>query len=80
MAYVQFSLLHVPAVIIHGNTLSFEEFGRSYTPAHIMGGWAWKLRRDSTDAAHEVQGVPEPPKPERPPEDNHPTPEQLTLF
>lgn len=45
MSYVQFSLLHIPAVIVHGNTLSLEEFGRWYTPAHIVGGWDWKLRR-----------------------------------
>jgi type I restriction-modification system DNA methylase subunit len=46
MNYLQFALLHIPAVIIHGNTLSLEEFGRWYTPAHIMGGWNWKLRRE----------------------------------
>ena len=45
MAYLQLSLLHIPATIIHGNTLSLEEFGRWYTPAHIMDGWHWKLRR-----------------------------------
>ncbi len=36
MAYLQFALLHIPAIIIHGNTLSLEEFGRWHTPAHIM--------------------------------------------
>src|SRR5580698_5821659 len=80
MAYVQFALLHIPAVIVHGNTLSLEEFGRWYTPAHIMDGWAWKLRRES-EAAHEVQDVPEMPKPERPSDDDdHRPPTQLTLF
>ncbi|UEM07992.1 N-6 DNA methylase (plasmid) [Skermanella rosea] len=44
MAYVQLSLLHVPAIIQHGNTLSLEEFGRWHTPAHILGGWQWKIR------------------------------------
>ena len=44
-AYVQFSLLHIPAVVIHGNTLSLEEYSHWYTPAHIMGGWDWKLKR-----------------------------------
>jgi type I restriction-modification system DNA methylase subunit len=43
MAYLQLSLLHIPAVIIHGNTLSLEEYGRWYTPAHIMGGWGHRL-------------------------------------
>lgn len=45
MAYVQLSLLHVPAVIIHGNTLSLQEWGRWYTPAHVLGGWNAKLAR-----------------------------------
>jgi hypothetical protein len=81
MAYVQFALLHIPAVIIHGNTLSREEFGRWYTPAHIMDGWTWKIRLEP-EGAHEIQGVPEDPKPDRPgPEDEgQPPPSQLTLF
>jgi hypothetical protein len=50
MAYLQCSLLHIPATIIRGNTLSAHPFGESpedlwYTPAHIMGGWDWKLRQ-----------------------------------
>ncbi|HTB11074.1 MAG TPA: N-6 DNA methylase [Bryobacteraceae bacterium] len=79
MAYVQFALLHIPAVIVHGNTLSLEEFGRWYTPAHIMDGWTWKLRRDP-EGARDVQGVPETPKPDRPSPDAAPSPAQLTLF
>jgi hypothetical protein len=80
MAYVQLALLHIPAVIIHGNTLSREEFGRWYTPAHIMDGWTWKIRRES-EGAREIQGVPEEPKPEPPStEDGPPSPSQLTLF
>jgi len=80
MAYLQFALLHIPAVIVHGNSLSLEEFGRWYTPAHIMDGWTWKLRRES-EGVHEIQGVPDTPKPERPrPDDGHPPMSQLTLF
>lgn len=45
MAYVQFSLLHIPAIVIHGNTLANEKRSLWYTPAHIMGGWNWKLRK-----------------------------------
>lgn len=45
MAYVQLSLLHVPAVVIVGDTLRMTESDRWYTPAHILGGWDWKLRR-----------------------------------
>jgi hypothetical protein len=80
MAYLQFALLHIPAVIIHGNSLSLEEFGRWYTPAHIIGSWGWKLRREP-EGSHEIHPAPEPPQPERPrPGDDRPPPLQLTLF
>lgn len=46
MAYVQLSLMHVPAVVIHRNTLSMKEYGpRWYTPAHQLDLWNAKLRR-----------------------------------
>lgn len=45
MTYLQLSMLHIPAVVIHGNALSAEEWGQWYTPAHIMGGWDRKLRQ-----------------------------------
>jgi hypothetical protein len=46
MAYIQLSLMHVPAVIIHRNTLSMQEYGpRWYTPAHQLDLWNVKLRR-----------------------------------
>ena len=45
MAYIQFTLLHIPAVIVHGNTLTLEEFGHWPTLAHITGFWDNKLRR-----------------------------------
>lgn len=43
MAYVQLSLMHVPAVIVHGNTLTLEEYSLWYTPAHIFGNWSMRL-------------------------------------
>jgi type I restriction-modification system DNA methylase subunit len=45
MAYVQLSLLHIPAVVVHGDTLRMEEFSHWYTPAHVMGCWDGKLKR-----------------------------------
>jgi type I restriction-modification system DNA methylase subunit len=51
MAYVQLSLMHVPAVIVHGNTLTLEEYSHWYTPAHIMGGWSAKLSRARAERA-----------------------------
>ena len=47
-AYVQFSLLHIPAVVVHGNSLSLEEFSHWYTPAHVLGLWDHKLKRKAT--------------------------------
>ena len=81
MSYLQFSLLHIPAVIVHGNSLSLEEFDRWYTPAHILDGWNWKLRRQGDDT-HPVQKIPEPePQAPRPREDGPAAqPSQLTLF
>ena len=37
MAYIQFCLYRIPAVVIHGNTLTCEEWSRWYTP------YFWKL-------------------------------------
>lgn len=54
MTYVQLSLLHVPAVVIHGNTLKAEELSHWYTPAHIIGGWKWKLRRSHDEIEDQV--------------------------
>jgi hypothetical protein len=45
MTYVQLSLLHIPATVVHGNALSMQVWGTWNTPAHILGGWTFKLRR-----------------------------------
>ena len=44
MCYLQLALLHVPAVVVVGNSLSLEERGHWLTPAHVMGGWDRRLR------------------------------------
>ena len=36
MAFLQFSLYGIPAVVIHGNTLTEEEFSRFYTPMYFI--------------------------------------------
>ena len=51
MAYIQLSLLHMPGVVVHGNSLTAEEYSRWYTPAHILGGWGRRLRRDQEQGA-----------------------------
>ncbi|WP_354678312.1 N-6 DNA methylase [Cupriavidus plantarum] len=44
MTYVQLALLHIPAIVIHGNALSVEAWSTWITPAHVVGGWGEKLR------------------------------------
>lgn len=45
MCYLQLSLLHIPAEIVHGNALSLEVFRVMRTPAHHLGLWSFKLDR-----------------------------------
>ncbi|CAG2159739.1 N-6 DNA methylase [Cupriavidus numazuensis] len=44
MTYLQLSILHIPAIVVHGNGLSGETWGTWFTPAHILGGWGARLR------------------------------------
>lgn len=63
MAFVQFSLLHIPAVVYVGNSLSNEMRDCFYTPAHIMGGWQTKLARTHEEGVtHDLPRVPEGPQ------------------
>jgi type I restriction-modification system DNA methylase subunit len=57
MAYLQMSLLGIPGVIIHGNSLTLEERSHWYTPAHIMGGWSQRLKNSERVKANAVQAV-----------------------
>lgn len=45
MAYIQMTLLHIPGIIIHGNSLALEQRSIWYTPAHILHYWQGKLGR-----------------------------------
>lgn len=56
MAYIQLSLLGVPAIVHHANTLTLEHYGTWYTPMHVMGLWSSRLRREPAAAP-----VPVPP-------------------
>jgi hypothetical protein len=84
MAYLQLSLLHIPAVIIHGNSLTLEEIGHWYTPAHIIDGWKWKLRRNAEASSQHGIERPSAPVasqvPDTPREEPPFAPSQLTLF
>jgi hypothetical protein len=53
MTYLQLALLHIPAIVAHGNALSMEQWSHWYTPAHVMGGWRGRLARERSQAAPE---------------------------
>ncbi len=57
MAYIQFSLIGIPAVVVHGNTLSMQEWSHWYTPFHIFHGWNHRLRspRPALKAEREIK-------------------------
>lgn len=42
MAYIQLSLYGIPAVVIHGNTITLQEYSRWYTPMYILRNWVWR--------------------------------------
>lgn len=46
MCYIQLTLWNVPAQVIVGNTLTWEHREIWYTPAHHLGFWANKLKRE----------------------------------
>lgn len=62
MAYIQFSLLHIPAIVVHGNSLTLEQWGYWVTPAHVMGFWDQRLRR-RTQAPAQASGAAVDPSP-----------------
>ena len=49
MCYLQLSLYGIPAVVIHGNTLTVEEWTRFHTPVYIAGLWHYKRGVVGTD-------------------------------
>lgn len=42
MSYIQLSLLGIPAMVYHMNTLSMEMFSEWKTPLWLLGGWTYK--------------------------------------
>ncbi len=81
MCFVQLTLWHVPAEIVVGNTLTLETQEVWHTPAHHLGFWSSKLKRDkpSTTAPLSSDGggdKKDSSSGEQRPDD----PEQLSLF
>lgn len=48
MSYIQLSLLAIPAVVYHGNTLSMEMYSEWKTPLWVLGFWDYKKLRPNT--------------------------------
>jgi type I restriction-modification system DNA methylase subunit len=79
MAYVHCTLLHIPAIIVHGDTLRMKTYSIWRTFAHVMGFWDAKLARDPR---RKLPSTPQPPPelPRQPPVLPTPVGTQLTLF
>jgi type I restriction-modification system DNA methylase subunit len=71
MAYVHCTLLHIPAIIVHGDTLRAQTYSVWRTCAHVMGLWDAKLARDPRrlpqPASHTAQEHPTQPTAPLPP-------------
>lgn len=48
ICYVQLSLLGIPAVVQHGNSLTYEEWSRWYTPIYLLDNWIWREKMTFT--------------------------------
>lgn len=48
MAYIQLSLLGIPANVVHMNTLTMKIFEEWKTPFYILGNWEYKLRKQES--------------------------------
>lgn len=86
MTYLQLALLHIPAIVLHGNSLSDEVWSRWYTPAHVLGGWRQRLaaRRASEPVPMQTKKPQEEPAHDAPDaplaKEAAPIHEQLKLF
>jgi hypothetical protein len=49
MCYLQCALWGIPAVVIHGDSLTMKEWDRWYTPMYMLGGWVWRQHCGITD-------------------------------
>jgi hypothetical protein len=65
MTYLQLSLYGIPAVVIHGNTLTLEEWSRWLTPVYIVHGWYRRSGLMSALGAQTPKAVERPAKSEQ---------------
>ena len=50
MTYLQLSLYGIPAVVVHGDTISMKEWSRWYTPVYMLNGWAMRQQHKKIEA------------------------------
>jgi hypothetical protein len=81
MAYIQLTLLHIPAVVIHGDTLRGETYSVWRTLAHVLGLWDTTLARGCRPLRAPALEEEPPAAPAAPvPVVRPPVGSQLTLF
>jgi hypothetical protein len=79
MAYVHCTLLHIPAIIVHGDTLRAKTYSVWRTFAHVMGFWDAKLARDPRQLPPPTPNLPTE-LPTQPTAPLRPVGTQLSLF
>lgn len=86
IAYVQLCLLGVPAVLVHGNTLTLQEWDHYFAFAHVVHGWDQRLREkpsgvvEAIARARELLDAVEAEQAEAPEPADEPAAGQLDLF
>jgi len=66
MAFIQFSILGIPAIVYQGDTLKYEFYDTWKTPLHFIGNWNYRLlnQKESTaeiktaPLAHAMEPIP----------------------
>ena len=84
MCYLQLSLYGIPAVVVHGDSLSDEVWSHWYTPVYLIHGWRWIRKRrvesqENTGSYKQVpvQALTEPPSKDIKPEIVLPSPQEV---
>jgi hypothetical protein len=57
MCYLHIAIYGVPAVVIHGNSISQEEYSRWYTPIWVINKWEKQLRDSKADKRNVSESV-----------------------
>nr|WP_181377295.1 N-6 DNA methylase [Ochrobactrum sp. LM19]AJW29949.1 methyltransferase [Ochrobactrum sp. LM19] len=64
MSYIQFTLMHIPAVVLQGNSLAMTVQDEWHTLAHVMGNWRSRLAKAGNEGERSVRPSIEMPEPD----------------